>query len=178
MRFQPDIDHREQLPDITEIGLKDLAVNSRSVRSTATGRGDNKVITYRHGIATNLGNIERSLWKEVAAEVVKRECGETTMQSMTGFLSEGRARSRVPEDIYEEAIELCIEKSFDNPEWAYFVLYNEMFRPEALAGTDLVSILPLCCHETIRATKKQLRDPYWFFCPRCNRRTAYTFARR
>ena len=76
MRFQPDIDHREQLPDVTEIGLKDLAVNSRSVRSIATGRGDNKVITYRHGIATNLGNIERGLWKEVAAEIVRRECGE------------------------------------------------------------------------------------------------------
>lgn len=178
MRFQPDIDHREQLPDTTEIGLKDLAVNSRSVRSTATGRGDNKVITYRHGIATNLGNIERGLWKEVAAEVVKRECGETTLQKMTRFLSEGRARSRVSEDIYEEAIELCIEKSFDSPEWAYFVLYNEIFRPEALVGTDLVSVLPLCCHEPIRATKKQLRDPYWFFCPRCSRRTAYTFARR
>lgn len=76
MRFQPDIDHREQLPDITGISLKDIAVNSRSVRSTATGKGDNKVITYRHGIATNLGNIERSLWKEVAAEVVEHECGK------------------------------------------------------------------------------------------------------
>lgn len=178
MRFRPDIDHREQLPDTTEIGLKDLAVNSRSVRSTATGRGDNKVITYRHGIATNLGNIERGLWKEVAAEVVQRECDERNLKNMVAFLSEGRARSREADAIYEEAIELCIEQSFDNPEWAYFVLYNEMFRPEALVGTDLVSVLPLWCHETIRATKKQLRDPYWFFCPRCSRRTAYTFARR
>lgn len=45
MHFKPDIDTREQLPDIATLSVDDIAVLSRTVRSTATGSGDNKVVT-------------------------------------------------------------------------------------------------------------------------------------
>lgn len=174
MHFKPDIDTREQLPDIATLSVDDIAVLSRTVRSTATGSGDNKVVTYRHGITTKIGNIERELWKGVASEIVDRECGEGMLAHMVEYLSTGKARSRAADDIFEEALERCAERDFDSPKWTYYVDFNEKYRPEALNDDDLVTILPFCCNKPIRATKEQLGDSYWFFCPRCNRRTAYT----
>ena len=84
------IDRREQLGNIQPTSI-DLRAHYGTGVALTKGTGWNKTHTYRNGVGTNIGDIERSLWQELVLELVQRNDEE----KLFGWLKEDK-RERNP----------------------------------------------------------------------------------
>lgn len=154
----------------------DLRVHYGTGRSyTVSGEGRNRVLGYRVGKMCNAGDIEVSDWCQMVREVIRR-FGEQELQAQLLSFLKDRNYTKAPKTaLEEEALELHAARIFDNPEWVYFVDFNEQYRPDVLAAADLVVVLPECCKQPgriprVMLEKSKLHDGQ-NYCPHCKRWT-------
>ena len=163
------IDRREQLGNIQPTSI-DLRAHYGTGVALTKGTGWNKTHTYRNGVGTNIGDIERSLWQELVLELVQRNDEE----KLFGWLIEWTAKERPErskEDLKQFTLELYAARIFDDPIWVDFIPFNQQYRPGILDKANLIRVFFLCCKKEGIVTQERLAydTNNRTYCPNCGR---------
>ena len=167
-----DDESKIRLSDLT---FEDLCPHYGTGRSMFTGRDryGGKMYSYRSGIATNMGDVEISVWKKLAIRLIER-AGETELfSSLKNFQDENRCGSN--SDFEQHVLELHIRRVFDDPAWVGFVKFNKLYRPVILKKANLLRVICCCCEQEGVVTRERIdRDgPDKVICPVCGKYSEY-----
>lgn len=140
-----------------------------------SGQGRDAVYGYRHGLKTNVGDLDPAVWLEAANSIIERE-GETELLQ---YLIEWEQETvpyfyKTKQELVQRATEMHVARLFDNPEWVDFVRFNQRYRPEVLERVELVSIRTSCCGEA--RTTQAILDRWGTEttpCPCCGKHSPY-----
>ena len=144
-----------------------------AVLSSSEGRS--KVCGYRHGIMCAMGDIELSDWQRMMKELISRS-GEDGLHHQLALWEKEHSYLQCGEAEFEQDIlELHSSRIFDNPEWVYFVPFNQKYRPDALIGVPLVTVCTECCGTPFLTTQALIdRDgKEQTYCGICGRWSPY-----
>ena len=159
--------------------FEDLRVRYRTGRSyVVSGSGRNKVMGYRNGYMTKLGDLERSEWKQLVLERIRETGEEELFDQLHTWVKEHNYTRMSREEVETKALELHADRIFDNEAWVYFVPFNQRYRPKVLSRTKLVWVITDCCPEPGLVTQthidKSKSQADMLACPHCGRHNTYT----
>ena len=143
--------------DISSLSYQDIRWRYGTGIDQSTGKGYYKVVKYRNGVMTNIGDIELSVWLELAYKVIEAHGDLVLLTQMTEYLREyglsSRGKSRTFEkELKQEALQHCASQLHDNPEWVNFLQFNQEYRPEILKSAHIVKVNIACCQQTVEVT--------------------------
>ncbi len=142
--------------DFSKLEFEDLRWQYGVFQSTSTGSGREKRHGSWIGVKTRLGEIEVKVWCQ-AAEKLIREKGE---QELLGYLiqwcSELNFLKESADRIRKRALQLHVDRIFDNPRWVDFVPFNRRYRPDVLNTAHLVTVVNECCQKPGVVTQEQI----------------------
>jgi len=78
-----------------------------------------KVNKYRHGVKTDLGDIEISEWRKMAYDLIVKYNELDILEQLKVFVSENYPRSK-GNDIEQEALDFHMSRIFESPDWFYY----------------------------------------------------------
>ena len=157
--------------DFSKLEFEDLQWQYGVFQSTSTGSGRDKKYSSWSGVKTRIGEIEESVWYQ-AAEKLIREKGE---QELLGYLiqwcSELNFLKESADRIRKRALQLHVDRIFDNPRWVDFVPFNRRYRPDVLKTARLVTVVSECCQEPGVVTQEQIDAAHegTIACPCCGK---------
>ena len=159
-----------------ELTFEDLRGHFGTGRAyTISGKGRDRVMGYRVGMQCNLGDIEISEWKAMVRTLIEQTGEQALFEHLLTYLKEQNYAKVSKTELEQEALELHAARIFDDQLWVNFIPFNRRFRPEALRGVKLVSVMPECCKKAGYLTYARYRE--WDpprdrnFCPHCGRMT-------
>lgn len=159
-----------QALDLESITREDLILQYRTGHSIARTNSQSKKYSYRNGVKTKLGDIERSVWITAAKYVIKRDGLEEEAEHLREFFADGKSASpgglrSEPEEILND----CLAGLYQSPIWVGFVPYNQRYHPEVLERAHLVLISSACCQKPGYVTEEQITQSYEnrVACPIC-----------
>ncbi len=102
-------------------------------RSSKKGYGIHKKDVYRFGVATKIGDVERSVWYEAARRLIERR-GEMELYNWlcewlkdNGYYS---CQDKAEREQY--ALQLHVCRIFDDKDWVDYERFNLKYRPEKI----------------------------------------------
>ena len=127
---------------------EDLRVRYRTGRAyVVSGSGRNKVMGYRNGYMTKLGDLERSEWRKLVLERIREAGEEERFDHLHTWVKEHNFSRMSRGEVEEKALQLHVDRIFDEGAWVHFVPFNQRYRPEVLQRTNLVWVVTDCCPE-------------------------------
>lgn len=168
------IDNINQL-DTGNLTYEDIRKHYGTGRSYNTSTAYKKSHRYRVGVATNVGDIEISVWTEIAKRLIIRN-GETELyRKFCSWENEHCPYPRTKEDAANKNLDLFIDRVMDSPAWADFLAFNEKYRPELLEGVETVTVFTWCCRKSGVITKALFERQYnnTVHCMHCGRNSEY-----
>ena len=97
-------------------------------------QGDKKT-HYRHGVMTEIGDIEVSVWMRVMEYIIKREDETGLYKNLCEWLKETYVGwFKTNTELTRYALELHSIRIFDRKEWVCYIAFNQKYRPEILSG--------------------------------------------
>lgn len=113
---------------------------------------------YRTGIQTNLGDIEISVWVELAERLIKKENGEKLFAWISEWVKDtNTVKSYTAKDLYKEALENYMMSLPDDKEWCDYIPFNRKYRPELLEDPALITVITECCNTPCKAVPEQIK---------------------
>lgn len=137
--------------------------------SSGSGRG--KRYHPWSGVKTNLGEIEETVWCQIAEALIDRAGESDLLKCLMEWESEHNYIHASKEKIRKEALQNHVARLFDDPLWIHFVPFNRRFRPEALDSAHLVTVINECCNIPGDVTQEQIEHAlnHTIACPCCGR---------
>lgn len=162
--------------NLADVSFADIRyrVGTGRAHTEKDGHGK-KTCHYRVGVSTPIGDIEESVWYQVANALIERE-GETELFSqLKDWVKDHIAWVRTKDEISQYAMRLHVNRIFDDPEWVDFLPFNKKYRPEALDGVETVFVKTECCALPGNVTAAQVKRAYdgLVCCPHCGRFSAF-----
>ena len=157
-----------------ETTFADLRVRYGTGRAYTVFKGQEKVSRYRIGMMTRLGDIERSEWVSLIKALIVREKEEDLQAHLREWCGrDPMYRDKADQEIH--TLTLHAARIFDDEKWVDFVPFNQKYRPEVLAKTELVQVINTCCRRPGWVTKTLAMRHYGGigYCPRCGRYTEF-----
>lgn len=146
---------------------------------TISGTGRDRVLGYRCGVQTKLGDIELSEWMDLMRMVIEQAGEQKLHADLVQWESEHNYCRRKKADLEQYALELHSSRIFDNPAWVDFIPFNARYRPEAILGVDTLDVFMSCCKKWGTVTKIQTenykQNEKYVSCPFCGRFAKYHF---
>lgn len=140
---------------IEKLKFSDLRVHYGTGRSfLISGTGRDKKYGYRHGMMTDLGELEISEWKSLITSLIAYR-GEQELQEQLWQWSKESGWPSRKDELEVHALELHAARIFDDPAWADYIPFNRKYRPEVLETADLVWIQNQCCKNMRQVTRTQ-----------------------
>ena len=128
----------KQIDNINQVNLSDLTYARLNMRY-GTGRGwtekrnGEKRDIYRHGVATELGDIEISLWQRLVLMLIERERETELFLQLKQWISERCVWCKTDKnELQNYTLKLFAARIFDNPEWVDYIQFNRRYRPEKI----------------------------------------------
>lgn len=118
------------LAEITFISISKMYGTGRSF-TVRNSQGDKKT-HYRNGCMTAVGDIERSVWRQVVRELIIRENETELFQNLKCWLKDSKMVFRDENELEDYALDLHATRIFDRTEWVGYVDFNTKYRPEIL----------------------------------------------
>ena len=119
------IDQLSQLPD--GYTFEDI----HCLYGTGRALGHRGRSGYRSGIMTPIGDVERSVWLEAAEALIKRTGEGKLLDALIKWSRDNCAWLRKEREYREYAIELHVNRIFDNPKWiGQSDFYNHYYKKE------------------------------------------------
>ena len=158
---------------MSEISFADLRCRFQTGRSfIISGEGRNRIYGYRNGVQCALGDLERSQWCELARDLVDRKGEQDLHKQLLQYLKDHNYAKVSIKELEFHALELHMDRIFDNERWLGFVEFNQQYRPEILTATRLILIKPECCKKAGLITRTRYEENQEDnFCPHCGRWT-------
>lgn len=138
---------------------------------TSTGNGYYKKVSYRHGVMTELGDIEESIWYQLMEQLIEKSGEQWLLDALVQWEKEHNYTRATPATIQKKALQLHSARIFDNPQWVCFLPFNRRFRPDALDGAHIMTVVNQCCGLPGEVTQEQIDRSYddTIYCPHCGR---------
>ena len=157
--------------DFSSITYEDIRWQYGVFRCNSTGSGRDKKHLPWDGVKTNLGEIEEKDWCRLAEAVIERD-GEThLLKHLIQWCSEHNYIGASATELRKEALQLHIDRVFDNPQWGGYLPFNKRYRPEVWRAAHIVYVRNECCHKISPVTQEQIDHAYngTIPCPHCGR---------
>ena len=129
-----------RIDNINQVNLSDLTyarLNARygtGIGWTEKKNGEKRNI-YRHGIATELGDIEVSPWQRLVQLLIERENETGLFLQLKQWLGERCVWCQTDKkELHNYALKLFVARMFDNPEWVDYIQFNRRYRPEIITA--------------------------------------------
>ena len=97
---------------------------------TKSGSGRNRVMGYRNGVMTRLGDLEASVWETLIRDLIHRSGEDMLLQALTEWVAANCPWLHTKAEIEQHALELHSSRIFENPKWAGYPEFNRKYRPE------------------------------------------------
>ena len=158
---------------MSEISFADLRCRFQTGRSfVVSGEGRNRVYGYRNGVQCALGDLERSQWSEMASGLIERKGERELHKQLLHYLKDHNYAKASNKELEFHSLVLHMDRIFDNEQWLGFIEFNQQYRPEILATTRLILIMPECCKKAGLITRTRYEENQENnFCPYCGRWT-------
>lgn len=149
----------EIIKAIEELKFSDLRVRFGTGRAfLISGSGRDKKYGYRHGMMTDLGDLELSEWKRLINALIEYHGEQELQQQLRTW-----AKAECPwlhgnDEIEEYALKLHAARIFDDPSWVDYIPFNQEYRPDILDTADLVRIQTACCGDIRLVTRCQYEN--------------------
>lgn len=163
---------------VAELCMNDIRWLGGTGRACSSGTGQSKKTSYRRGVSTPLGDIELSVWYQVAEEIVRRDGEQEMLSHLITWGTEHNYAHLSATEIRQEALKLISVNIFEQPRWVDYIPFNRRFRPEVVQKAHIVTIISACCQLPGEVTQEQIDAAYsnMVACPHCGRWAAYTVA--
>ena len=99
---------------------------------TKYGSGRDRVMGFRTGVMTRLGDLEFSVWESLIRDLIHRSGEDALFQALIDWASEGCPWLHTRTEIERYALELHSSRIFDNPRWVDYLKFNQKYRPKIL----------------------------------------------
>ena len=151
----------------------DLRLHYHTGRSyTISGTGRDRIVRYRSGVQCNLGDIEVGEWRSMVHAAIEQAGEQELFHQLLTHMKEHDYTGSTKAQLENEALELHASRIFDDPLWVDFIPFNKQYRPDVLAATKQVLVVPECCEKAGYMTEARYRDCTLQgenFCPHCGR---------
>ena len=157
--------------DFPTLGFQNLRWQYGVFQSNSTGSGREKKYRSWNGVKTELGEIEEKVWYQAAERLIRQKGEQELLGYLIQWCSECNIFKETADQIRKEALQLHVDRIFDNPRWIDFVPFNRRYRPEVLKTARLVTVVSECCQEPGVVTQEQIdaAPEETISCPCCGR---------
>ena len=163
---------------MSELSFAALRCRFQTGRSyVISGEGRNRVYGYRTGVQCDLGDIERTEWADMIRELIQQKGEQKLQQLLLQHLKDHNYAKETKAELEFKALELHADRIFDNELWVDFLVFNQKYRPEVIASTRLILIMPECCKNPGYLTQTRYEENESYnCCPHCGRWTEISLA--
>ena len=163
--------------DLDTVSLSDICYLYGTGISTATGskrKGTYKP-GYRNGVMTNLGDIQKELWRHVVEHIARRDGEVWLVNALLDWEKRFNYGRHTHEDLLYDALALYSYRQFDNPQWCSFIPFNRKYRADALKQAHIATVVTSCCGRAGDVTQEQIDHAYQqkIYCPHCGRASTF-----
>ena len=142
--------------DFSTLEFQDLCWRYGVFQSTSTGSGREKKYGSWIGVKTALGEIEEKVWYQAAEKLIQQKGEQELLGYLTQWCSERNVLKESAGEIRKKALQLHVDRIFDNPRWVDFVPFNRRYRPDVLNTAHLVTVVNECCQKPGVVTQEQI----------------------
>ena len=142
--------------DFSKLEFEDLQWQYGVFQSTSTGSGREKRHGSWIGVRTELGEIEVKVWCQAAEKLIREKGEQELLGYLTQWCSERNILKESADRIRKRALQLHVDRIFDNPRWVDFVPFNRRYRPDVLNTAHLVTVVNECCQKPGVVTQEQI----------------------
>lgn len=114
------------------LSFEDVYAHYGTGRSITHNSGREKTYSYRHGIGTNVGDIEVSVWCEIVKRLIVRANEQELFRNVKHWTKDHCPFYRDATELEIEALKLHALRIFDDPDWVDYVAFNSKYRPYLL----------------------------------------------
>lgn len=155
--------------DVSSLTYEDLCPHYGTGQAISKGTGRDKSYTYRQGKATNIGDIELSIWISLVKGLIERNGEQELYEKLKEFMRE-YGFPDVEKSLNKTPLDMFARRIFDDPEWVDYLKFNQKYRPEVVKKSKLVTVVCSCCNKpgsiTVEMLNKAVDSVY---CPICGR---------
>ena len=101
-------------------------------RSNSFTTAHGKVVTYRHGVMTEIGDIEESVWMQIVEFLIKKSCEMELYHNLLEWVKERLKWCASKEERKKYALRLHASRIFDDQEWVDYKAFNAKYRPDII----------------------------------------------
>ena len=109
----------------------------------------------------------------MAEELLRQKMGNSpeAIKHLIQWCSEHNYIGASATELRKEALQLHIDRVFDNPQWGGYLPFNKRYRPEVWRAAHIVYVRNECCHKISPVTQEQIDHAYngTIPCPHCGR---------
>lgn len=106
--------------------VRDLYGTGRSNTFTTV---QGKVTLYRHGVMTEIGDIEESVWMQIVESLIEKSQEVELYNNLLEWVREKIKWHESETERKKYALRLHASRIFDNPEWVDYKAFNAKYRP-------------------------------------------------
>ena len=102
-------------------------------RSSTVVTTQRKILNYRKGVMTEIGDIEENVWMQVVEYLIERD-GETALfNNLYAWVKETyKWNWKNEHSLKEYILELHSRRIFDDTKWVDYIAFNRQYRPEII----------------------------------------------
>lgn len=99
-------------------------------RSNTFNTPNGKKTSYRHGVMTEIGDIEVSVWMQIVEYLIRKANEIELYNNLLEWVTDTMKWSESEAERRKYALELHAARIFDNPKWVDYIAFNKKYRPE------------------------------------------------
>lgn len=127
--------------DLNEITFEKMRWQYRTLLSRSVGKRPEKQTYYTKGVKTPIGEIEESVWYELAEYMVQHEHEEELFNNLLQFETEATHNSCFDfKKLRQYTLELYANRIFNHPRWIGFISFYRTPRKAACTHGFFVSL--------------------------------------
>lgn len=120
---------------ISDLSFSDLEHRLATGQAyTKSGSGRNRVMGYRNGVMTRLGDLEASVWETLIRDLIHRSSEDALLQGLIAWAADNCPWLHTKSEIEQYALELHSSRIFEKSNWAGYSVFNRKYRLETQKG--------------------------------------------
>lgn len=113
-----------------ELTFSDLRCHYGTGRSYIKfGSGRNRVLGYRYGVMTDMGDIEYSQWAVLVMKLIERSKETEVLNALERWTQENCVWLHSKKDVEEYALDLHSSRIFEDPKWVAYEQFRDQYAP-------------------------------------------------
>ena len=142
-----------------DLTLEDIRIHYFTGQSIfISGEGRNKVFRYRHGVETNVGNIQLDEWIRIARQLIDRYGEQKMFHQLVEWEKEHCPWVRSDSESEQKALVYHVSRVQDNPLWCDYIPFNRKYRPEVLLQAEILQVQCVGCGNTFELTAERYKN--------------------